>query len=212
MKTTKHVGKIKNTGNKCLVVFRTLPGESNMALVVETATLPDSYHNALIDLVDGDQSQDAFEFGEMLFVRPFPDGRPMLRGLQADGRLKKVATDNVVMTPTPNSEISLAQLNVLISEQKNSTIDELCTFVKGGPNDPGLVDSRKINKETPVKETTQKAQAADNQVLTDADIARSYRSQADAMYKEAARLRKQADELDPPKKKTTKTVDAEETV
>ena len=51
-----------------------------------------------------------------------------------------------------------------------------------------------------------------NQVLTDADIARSYRSQADAMYKEAARLRKQADELDPPKKKTTKTVDAEETV
>jgi len=132
--------------------------------------------------------------------------------LQADGRLKKVATDNVVMTPTPNSEISLAQLNVLISEQKNCTIDELCTFVKGGPNDPGLVDSRKINKETPVKETTQKAQAADNQVLTDADIARSYRSQADAMYKEAARLRKQADELDPPKKKTTKTVDAEETV
>jgi hypothetical protein len=183
-----------------------------MALVVETATLPDSYHNALIDLVDGDQSQDAFEFGEMLFVRPFPDGRPMLRGLQADGRLKKVATDNVVMTPTPNSEISLAQLNVLISEQKNCTIDELCTFVKGGPNDPGLVDSRKINKETPVKETTQKAQAADNQVLTDADIARSYRSQADAMYKEAARLRKQADELDPPKKKTSKTVDAEETV
>ena len=79
-------------------------------------------------------------------------------------------------------------------------------------NDPGLVDSRKINKETPVKETTQKAQAADNQVLTDVDIARSYRSQADAMYKEAARLRKQADELDPPKKKTTKTVDAEETV
>jgi len=212
MKTTKHVGKIKNTGNKCLVVFRTLPGESNMALVVETATLPDSYHNALIDLVDGDQSQDAFEFGEMLFVRPFPDGRPMLRGLQADGRLKKVATDNVVMTPTPNSEISLAQLNVLISEQKNCTIDELCTFVKGGPNDPGLVDSRKINKETPVKETTQKAQAADNQVLTDADIARSYRSQADAMYKEAARLRKQTDELDPPKKKTSKTVDAEETV
>lgn len=212
MKPTKHVGKIKNTGNKCLVVFRTLPGESNMALVVETATLPDSYHNAIIDLVDGDQAQDAFEFGEMLFVRPFPDGRPMLRALQADGRLKRVATDNVIMTPTPNSEISLAQLNMLIAEQKNCSVDDLCTFVKGGPNDPGLVDSKKSSKDTPVKESVQKIQADENKVLTDSDLAKSYRSQADAMYKEAARLRKQADELDPPKKKTTKTVDAEEVI
>jgi hypothetical protein len=210
MKPTKHVGKVKNTGSKCLVVFRTLPGEANMALIVETATLPDSYHNAIIDLVDSDQAQDAFEFGEMLFVRPFPDGRPMLRALQADGRLKKVATDNVVMTPTPNREVSLAQLNVLIAEQKNCTIDDLCTFVKGGPNDPGLVDSQKRKTETVVQP---QIQAAENQVLTDTDLAKSYRSQADAMYKEAARLRKQADELDPPKKKTTtKTADAEETV
>ena len=44
-------------------------------------------------------------------------------------------------------------------------------------------------------------QAAPNQVLTDFDIAKGYRSQADAMYKEAARLRKEADALDPPKKK-----------
>jgi len=211
MRTHKHVGKIKNTGNKCLVVFRTLPGESNMALILETATLPDAYHNAIIDLVDSDQAQDAFEFGEMLFVRPFPDGRPMLRALQADGRLKKVATDNVVMTPTASSEVSLAQLNVLIAEQKNCTIDELCTFVKGGPNDPNVVDKK---KSTPVKEQVEsRPQAAENAVLTDSDLARSYRSQADAMYKEAARLRKQADELDPPKKKTTtKTVDAQETV
>ena len=51
-------------------------------------------------------------------------------------------------------------------------------------------------------------QAAANQVLTDSDIAKGYRSQADAMYKEAARLRKEADALDPPKKKAT--VKAEE--
>jgi hypothetical protein len=44
-------------------------------------------------------------------------------------------------------------------------------------------------------------QAAANEVLTDTDIAKSYRSQADAMYKEAARLRKEADALDPTKKK-----------
>ena len=49
-----------------------------------------------------------------------------------------------------------------------------------------------------------RAQASTSEALTDKDLAKSYRSQADAMYKEAARLRKQADELDPPAKKTTK--------
>jgi len=46
-------------------------------------------------------------------------------------------------------------------------------------------------------------------VLTDKDIAKSYRSQADAMYKEAARLRKEADDLDPPQKKAAKAKEAE---
>jgi hypothetical protein len=49
-----------------------------------------------------------------------------------------------------------------------------------------------------------RAQADTNAALSDRDLAKSYRSQADAMYKEAARLRKEADSLDPPKKKITK--------
>ena len=200
MKNLKHVGKIKNTGSKVLVVFRTLPGESNMALVVQTAPLPDQYHNAIIDLVDQDVAQDAWEFGEILFTRPFPDGRPMLQALQADNRLIKVATDTVVMTPTPNSEISLHELNSFIAEQKNCAIDDLYTFTKGAPTKTESV--KKV-------EDTVSVAAATNQVLTDHDIARNFRSQADAMYKEAARLRKQADELDPPTKKAAKAKEAE---
>lgn len=200
MKTLKHVGKIKNTGSKVLVVFRTLPGESDMALVVQTAPLADAYHNAIIDVVDSDQAQESNEFGEIMFIRSFPDGRPMLQALQADGRLQKVSTSNIIMTPTPNSEIILAELNVLIAEQRNCTVDELYTFVKGAP--------AKADVEKP-SEAAVKPQAANNEVLTDRDIARNYRSQADAMYKEAARLRKQADDLDPPAKKTTKSKETE---
>jgi len=200
MKNLKHVGKIKNTGSKVLVVFRTLPGESNMALVVQTAPLPDQYHNAIIDLVDQDVAQDAWEFGEILFTRPFPDGRPMLQALQADNRLIKVATDTVIMTPTPNSEISLHELNSFIAEQKNCAIDDLYTFTKGAPAKKETV--------TAVQETASAA-ASVNEVLTDRDIARNFRSQADAMYKEAARLRKQADDLDPPVKKTAKSKEVE---
>ena len=200
MKNLKHVGKIRNTGSKVLVVFRTLPGESNMALVVQTSPLSDQYHNAIIDLVDQDVAQDAWEFGEILFTRPFPDGRPMLQALQADNRLIKVATDSVIMTPTPNSEISLHELNSFIAEQKNCAIDDLYTFTKGAPAKKEGV--KKVEDAVSVAAST-------NEVLTDRDIARNFRSQADAMYKEAARLRKQADDIDPPAKKATKSKDTE---
>jgi hypothetical protein len=203
-KNLKHVGKVKNTGARVLVVFRTLPGESNMSLVLPTATLPDQYHDSIMKLVETEQAQDAYEFGEIMHIRPFPDGRPMLRAMQQDNRLQKVATDNVIMTPNPNAEVILADLNVMIAEQKNCTIDDLCTFVKGGEAEKvkAQTKSPKAPEAAPIK-----AQAAENAVLSDSDIAKSYRSQADALYKEAAQLRKQADELDPPKKKTTKTVE-----
>lgn len=203
-KNLKHVGKVKNTGARVLVVFRTLPGESNMSLVLPTATLPDQYHDSIMKLVESEQAQDAYEFGEIMHIRPFPDGRPMLRAMQQDNRLQKVATDNVLMTPNPNAEVILADLNVMVAEQKNCSIDDLCTFVKGGEAEKvkAQTKSPKAPEAAPVK-----IQAADNAVLSDSDIAKSYRSQADALYKEAAQLRKQADELDPPKKKTTKTVE-----
>ena len=210
MKAIKHIGRIKNTGVKVLVVFRTLPGESNQCLVLPVAQLPDSYHDAIMAVVETDQAQEAFEFGEIMFMRSFPDGRPMLQAMQADGRLQKVPTDTVTMTPTTTDSVDLAQLNILIAEQKNCAVDELYTFVSGAPkkSDTEVKDIAKVNDITPNVDSdipsSVRAQASDNTVLSDKDIAKSYRSQADAMYKEAARLRKEADALDPPQKKTAK--------
>ena len=203
-KSLKHVGKVKNTGSKVLVVFRTLPGESNTALVLPTATLPDIYHNSIMELVETDMAQQSYELGEIMFVRSFPDGRNMLQAMQLDGRLQKVATDNITMTPTPVSEIPLDQLNVLIAEQKNCTVDDLCTFVKGYKKDDADVQPVATVTETEAAPAVKPLQASTNEPLSDKDIAKSYRSQADALYKEAALLRKQADELDPPKRKTAK--------
>lgn len=200
MKTMKHIGKLKNTGAKVLVAFRTVPGESDRALVIQAAQLPDSQHDSIMTLVETEQAQTAFELGEILFTRPFPDGRPMLRALQADGRLQKVPTDMVIMTPSIGSEVPLDQLNVLIAEQRNCTIDDLSGFVSGAKPQ----DKKAEEKTTTVVEESKKLQASADEVLTDKDIAKGLRSQADAMYKEAARLRKQADDLDPPQKKTAK--------
>jgi hypothetical protein len=154
-------------------------------------------------VVETDQAQETYEFGEIMFTRTFPDGRPMLQAMQADERLQKVPTDLVIMSPTTNDTVQLDQLNVLIAEQRNCSVDDLYTFVSGAPkklNDSvveEIVEVKDLSPSEPLK-------AKDNAVLSDKDIAKSYRSQADAMYKEAAKLRKEADELDPPQKKTAK--------
>jgi len=209
----KHIGRTKNTGVKLLVVFRTLPGESNMALVLPVANLSDSYHDSIMTLVETELAQDAFEFGEIMFTRTFPDGRPMLQALQADGRLQKIPTDTIIMTPTTQDQVELSQLNILIAEQKNCAVDDLYTFVSGAPkkSDATVEDIAKVKDLAPSVDpdipAPVRAQAANTEALSDRDIAKSYRSQADAMYKEAARLRKEADALDPPQKKTTKKVE-----
>lgn len=190
-KEIKHVGKMKNTGDKIAVVFRTIPGESDQALVLPTATLKDEYHDALMKMIESDQAQQTNELGEIMFTRTFPDGRRMLTAMEQDNRLRKVSTSNILMTPTPTNQILLSELNTLIAEQKGMTVDSLYTLVSGAP------------KDAPAEKPAAATETKNEGVLSDSDLAKSYRSQADAMYKEAARLRREADELDPPKKKTT---------
>lgn len=209
MRTLKHIGKMAKTKENVLVVFRTLPGDSGSALVLPTAGLSDLYHDAVNQLVESIQAQESFEFGEILFTRMFPDGRPMLRALRADGLMHKVPTDSVVMMPTPNDEILLSDLNVLIAEQRNCAVDDLCQFVSGAKAnaaanehaDPVNDMGRDVGEPSNARQhqpAVAPLQANQNSVLSDADIARSYRSQAEALLKEAAELRKQADDLDPP--------------
>jgi hypothetical protein len=213
MKSINHIGRIKKNNAKVLVAFRTLPGESNFALVVPVSSLSDTYHDSLMSTVESLEAQAAFEFGEVMFTRMFSDGRPMLRALQADGLLQKVPTDTVLMTPTSNDNIGLDELNVLIAEQRNCAVDDLCTFVSGAPKGGVSVEDiakiedlgRDVGEPAFTENKPAALKAGENDVLSDKDIAKSYRSQADAMYKEAARLRKEADSLDPIVKKTTKS-------
>ena len=123
----------------------------------------------------------------------------------ADGRVWQIDVKD---------QVELSQLNILIAEQKNCAVDDLYTFVSGAPkkSDATVEDIAKVKDLSPNVDTDipapVRAQAANTEALSDKDIAKSYRSQADAMYKEAARLRKEADELDPPQKKIAKVKEA----
>ena len=67
-----------------------------------------------------------------------------------------------------------------------------------------LAEGHKTNtaQETePMEVVEEVVPASDDGVLSDEDLAAQYRSQADAMFKEAKRLREQAEELVPTKRK-----------
>lgn len=202
----KHIGRLRSTGKKCIVVFRTLPGDAYTCLVVPTENLPDSYHDALINLVESSAGQDSHEFGEVMSRTNFPDGSIMLAALHSQSRMVTVPTNQVEMLPTTNVSIVLSELNMIIAEQRGVPIDEISI----------KPDSKK--KETPTPATPKPAPESNVAKTTSASVnetevppavtsgtpeeqAKFYRSQADKLAKEAAAMRRKAEELAPTKKK-----------
>ena len=59
MSKLKHFGQDASTKRKYVVVFRQLPEDSSHALVVETQTLSDKYHDDLISAVESTEAQSA---------------------------------------------------------------------------------------------------------------------------------------------------------
>ena len=192
MATLKHVGRIKNNKKKCCVVYRVLPGDPNTALVVLTQSLDASEHDALISLVDSSTAQQSDELGEAMARAQLPDGRNMLAGFHTTGKLLKVATNQIEMTPNNTTTVQLDVLNNAIAEQKGVTVNDLAIKDAKGQTVP-------VAKDAPVDATDVYTNQAEG-VLSDADLAKSYRSQADRLSKEAAQLRRQAEELVPTKK------------
>jgi hypothetical protein len=189
----KHVGKMKNNSAKVVIAYRTLPGDPHSALVVGTQGLSDSHHDSLMTLVEGDTGQTANELAEVLAVRIFPDGSNMLAFLHNRGHLKKVATSSVLMTPSSQVSLPLNELNELIAKDKGISIEELA-----------LNDGSKKTETVPKAEKL--VSVVEEKKLSPVEM----RSKADALYKEAAALRKTADELDPPKKKAKAEKDSVE--
>jgi len=200
----KHIGKMKHNDAKVCVVYRTLPGDAHSALVIGTSSLIDGYHNTLMSVVESQEGQQANELGDALSTRFFSDGTNILEQLHLTGKLVKVSTDKVWMLPTPSTQISLDELNLMIAEQKGVSLDDLSIkddmphVKKNGEKEVRLqeIDLTKDNTEVDTSN-----ELLEESVETELPSASSYRSQADKLYKEAARLRKLADELDPPKNK-----------
>jgi len=113
----------------------------------------------------------------------------MLVAFHKTGKLQKQPTNDVEMIPNRTTSIPLNELNDLIAQQQGIAVDDLA------------VQSSDNSEKSESLETTTPPAATEDTVLTDEEIAANYRSQADALFKEAKKLREQAEDLVPTKKK-----------
>ena len=200
----KHVGKMKNNSARVAVIYRTLPDEPTNALVVGTSGLPDSYHDSLMELIESDSGQQSTELADILSVRRFPDGAVMLSWLHSRGHLKKVPTNMVLMTPNNQTQVPLDELNQLIATQRGVTIAELAI------NDGSALAQEKAAHPPKVVEKIVIAEEIVNTTVQEQPVtAADLRSMADKLSKQAAEMRRKADEMAPPVKKAAKATKAE---
>jgi len=209
MVSLKHVGRFVTNGRKCLVAYRTLPGDAFNCLVIPTETLPDSYHDALIQLVESSAAQSSGEFAEVLARSPFPDGSIMLATLHTKGLLKKVATDQVEMIPNFQTRVKLSELNAAIAQQLGVAVDDLAIKNPNSVNNSNVeVKEVATVREVPTEkaDVTKTTSTSVNETApanfdSVESEAKFYRSQADRLAKQAAEFRRKAEELVPTKKK-----------
>jgi hypothetical protein len=204
MADTKHVGRIAKTRKKCGVVYRVVPGEPENCVVVMTESLEAADHDSLINLINSATAQDSYELGEAMARSQLSDGSNMLARFHTTGRMQKVATNLVEMTPNNNASINLAELNNIIAQQKGVTVADLALGGAKPAANTGVTNAADAYV-TPTMAAMDEAVTTNDGVITDDMLAAKYRSDADRLSKEAATLRRQAEELVPTKKATKKT-------
>ena len=192
MAFTRHVGK--HGDRKIAVVFREVPGEPHMALVVYTEILNRTIHDPLIACIESDIGQSSEDLALALNRSYTTDGQIILQKLHAEGMLKKVQTELIVMTPQPGTQIKLNELNKILDEMKmgEEAVKKLAEMDNQmGMQDPTAVARRmRGDKDAFTPETIPNASPinASSDALGDAALANNLRQQALRMAAEAKGL------------------------
>ena len=194
----KHVGRMANNQRRVVVAYKVVPGEPENCIVVTTENLAAEEHDTLMKLVESASGQEAEDLATAMARTPLPDGSNMLARFHTTGKMVKVPTASVQMVPNRNTTILLSELNEAIAQQKGVTVADLAsTGTTAKPAAAEVVATSQAADIEVVAPTT-------DGVLTDEQIAAKFRSDADRLSKEAAALRRQAEELVPTKNSTSK--------
>jgi hypothetical protein len=169
----KHIGTHK--GKKLVVLYNTVPDEDHMCLVAYSDSLSPLIHEEVMRCVESNAGQTATTLAEALFRVTMKDGTNALNSLHAGGLIKKIPTNQVILTPNPATKVTLEEVNKIIGEMERG---------------------KQANKKLNDMSRSTKATTAAPDVLTDEDLAQQRRDQSARMRQQAAELLREADVLE----------------
>jgi hypothetical protein len=136
----KHVGKVNS--KKVIIVQRQLPmPEDHMAVVIYSDIMPSKYHDDVMQILESEAGQSAFEFRDVLQRRMMADGQNMLEALSSEGYLKRVTANSVMVTPNAKSSMRLDELSKLLNQVGRG--DSAVKQLERMENQQGMADPMK---------------------------------------------------------------------
>jgi hypothetical protein len=214
----KHIGK--HGEKRIVLVFRQIPGDEHMCLVLYSDMLPSLVHDEVMKVLESAVGQNSKDLADALHRHTMSNGANCLETIHKSGYMKKVPTNQIIITPNAKSSVRLDELNNILNEmdkgeeaiKKMADLDKNSGMTgKREPREVGMNPSSRSN----IAETTA-VNLTD--VLTDDQLAAQRVAQAakmkleaQQMLAEAARLEAEAATLNPTTNGTTKTTKAKVT-
>jgi hypothetical protein len=183
MSFLRHVGK--HNDRNIAIIFREIPGEPHMCLVVYPDILNRHVHDPLMKCIESDIGQSSENLADALNRSYTVDGKIILQALHQEGQLKKVNTEQVVVIPSPNVRIKLSELNTILNEMKmgEEAVKRLSEIdSSSGLQSPADVAKRMRNAQS------EPVVSSGTDVLGDVELARSLKQQAERMERDAKSL------------------------
>jgi hypothetical protein len=205
----KHIGR--HGDRKVAILFREVPGEDHMCLVIYPETLPTHIHNSIMSTLESLPGQAATNLADVLSRNLLPDGRAQLVALHQEGMIKKIPSNQVIVTPTATSNVKLDEMNQIIREME--TGESAHKRLQDLDASTGFVDPAQKRKAEAEYKRSRERQAepavaplvgSANSALDDKSLATNMLSQAKrmeieakGMIAEAARMKKDAQRMFP---------------
>jgi hypothetical protein len=205
----KHIGR--HGDRKVAILFREVPGEDHMCLVVYPETLPTHIHNSIMTTLESAPGQAAPNLADVLHRNLLPDGRAQLEALHREGMIKKVPTNQVIVTPTATSNVKLDEMNQIIREMETGEsahkrlqeLDASTGFVDPAQKRKAEAEYKR-SRERQAEPVAQPLVSDASGVLDDKTLASNMLAQAKrmeieakSMIAEAARMKKDAQRMFP---------------
>lgn len=200
----KHV--VKHNNRKAALLYRQVPGEDHMCLLVYSDLLPRMIHDEIMKVLESAIGQQANDLADALFRNIMPDGKNTLHVLHSEGMIQKVPCNQVVVQANAKSNVRLDELNGILNEmaQGQEAVQRLAEL------------DAKVTGWTPAQQTEQNAKNAAKKkarteegrevgvppnaakpidvpvfsegVLSNTDIAKNLLEQAEKMKQQAASM------------------------